>query len=114
MKPDLFRWIGQTVSVQVDRPLGSAHPDHPEFIYALNYGFLPNTISGDGEAIDAYILGITEPVLTFTGVVIAVIIRGDDCEDKLVVAPPNTAFTDAQIPAAVAFQERGFKTSLQR
>ena len=28
----------------------------------LNYGFIPNTISGDGEELDAYLLGEVVPV----------------------------------------------------
>ena len=32
--------IGEIVTVTVDRPLGSAHPDYPEMIYPLNYGYI--------------------------------------------------------------------------
>ena len=46
-------YLGQTVSVVMDRPLGSKHPKHG-FIYPVNYGYIPNTISGDGEELDAY------------------------------------------------------------
>ena len=28
----------------------------------LNYGFIPNTISGDGEELDVYLVGEFEPV----------------------------------------------------
>lgn len=114
MKPDLTCWLGRTVLVEVDRPINSTHPDHPALVYQLNYGFLPGTISGDGEAIDAYVLGITNPVETFEGVVIAVIVRADDCEDKLVVAPQDASFSDAEISAVVDFQERAFETTLVR
>lgn len=49
-------YLGKFVKVKIDRPLGSKHPKH-NFIYPLNYGFIPNTIAGDGEEIDAYIIG---------------------------------------------------------
>jgi hypothetical protein len=31
--------LGTTVSGTIDRPLGSAHPRHPEMIYPINYGY---------------------------------------------------------------------------
>ncbi len=47
--------------LKIDRPLGSKHPQYG-FIYPVNYGFIPNTISGDGEELDCYILGVSEPL----------------------------------------------------
>lgn len=41
----------------------------------------------DGEDLDAYVLGVDRPLDIFRGLVIAVIHREDDVEDKLVVAP---------------------------
>ena len=59
-------YLGKLVKVKIDRPLGSKHPKH-NFIYPLNYGFIPNTIAGDGEEIDAYIIGEFEPLETYEG-----------------------------------------------
>ena len=42
------KYINHIVKVKIDRPLGSKHPKHG-FIYPVNYGFIPNTMSGDGE-----------------------------------------------------------------
>ncbi|MGN1419691.1 MAG: hypothetical protein ACI4W6_10210 [Acutalibacteraceae bacterium] len=36
-------FLDQTVTVQIDRPLGSRHPEH-NYIYPLNYGYLANTV----------------------------------------------------------------------
>ena len=44
------------------------------------------TLAGDGEPIDAYVLGVDVPVEVVTGTVVGVIERADDVEDKLVVA----------------------------
>ena len=33
----------------------------------LNYGYIPNTISGDGDELDAYVVGVFEPVVEFEG-----------------------------------------------
>ena len=61
------QYICQTVSVQIDRPLGSRHPDHG-FEYPINYGFIPNTMTGDGEELDAYVLGVEEAIESFTDI----------------------------------------------
>lgn len=100
--------IGKQVSMMVDRPLGSAHPNHPEMIYPVNYGYVPGVMAGDGEEQDAYLLGIMEPVSSFTGTVIAIIHRVDDVEDKWVVAPVGVTFTKEEIEEQVRFQEQYF------
>ena len=100
--------IGNTVTVVVDRPLGSAHPNHPDLIYAVNYGFVPGIPAPDGEDQDAYILGVEHPVPEFPGTVVAVIHRKNDVEDKWVVSPTGITFTEAQIRSATHFQEQYF------
>ena len=101
-------YIGKTVEVKVDRVLGSKHPKHG-FIYPVNYGYIPNTVSGDGEELDCYILGVFEPVKNFNGKCIAIIHRINDDDDKLVVVPENVEYTNDVIDALVEFQERFFE-----
>ena len=48
----------------------------------------------------------------FTGRVIAVIRRHNDCEDKLVVAPEGLSFHQGQIAEAVHFQEQYFISTI--
>lgn len=107
------QYIGQKVGVQIDRPLGSKHPDHG-FEYPVNYGFIPNTLTEDGEELDAYVLGVAEAIESFTGSVIAMIHRLNDNEDKLVVAPDGQMFTDEQIRELTIFQEQYFKSVILR
>lgn len=102
------RYIGKSVNIKIDRPFGSKHPKHG-FIYPVNYGFVPNTISGDGEELDCYLLGVFEPVEEFSGKCIAVIHRTDDDDDKLVVVPDGVDYSDDAIDALTEFQERFFK-----
>lgn len=104
--------IGRRVSVTVDRPLGSAHPNHPDLIYPINYGYIESLIAPDGEEQDVYILGIDKPIEKFEGIVIAIIHRFDDIEEKWVVAPENINFSKDEISASVEFQERFFKTEI--
>lgn len=110
---DARTFIGKTVRVSIDRPLGFRHPD-AGFVYPVNYGFLPDVPAPDGEDLDAYILGVFEPLASFTGTCIAVIRRSDDVDDKLVIAPPGKDFSDEQILEMTEFQERFFRSSVIR
>ena len=101
--------LGSTVTVEIDRPLGTLHPDHG-FCYPVNYGFVPGTQAADGEPIDAYLLGRFEPVHHATGRVIAVIERRDDDDDKLVVA--DRCYAVPEIRTLVEFQERFFDSTI--
>ena len=113
VRVDARTFIGKTIDVTIDRPLGSKHPE-AGFIYPVNYGFLPNVPAPDGEDMDAYILGVFKPLETFTGRCIAVIQRSDDDDDKLVVAPVGKDYSDEQILALTEFQERFFESSVTR
>ena len=55
------------VTVKIDRPMGSFHPEHKDLFYPINYGYIEGLFAGDGEEQDAYILGIDEPVAEFSG-----------------------------------------------
>ena len=104
--------LGKTVTVTVDRPLGSYHPEHADMYYPINYGYIEGIIAPDGEEQDAYILGVDVPVEQFTGKIIAIIHRFDDVEEKWVVAPEGRSFTKGEIAEAVQFQEQYFQSEI--
>ena len=104
-------YIGKIVKVKIDRPLGSKHPKF-DMIYPVNYGYIPGTISEDGEELDAYVLGVFEPIKEFTGKCIAVIKRLNDNDDKLIVVPEDKMYTKEQISALTEFQERYFESEI--
>ena len=106
------QYIGKIVKVTMDRPLGSKHKEYG-YTYPVNYGYIAGTISGDGEELDAYVLGQNKPLETFTGKVIAIIHRTNDNDDKLVVTD-GTNFTDEQIKEQTHFQEQWFKSKIIR
>lgn len=95
-------------TARIDRPLGTAHPKHPDLIYCVNYGEIVGVPAPDGDWQDVYVLGVDEPLQEFTGERIAVIRRRDDVEDKWVLAPAGMRFTAEEIMDAVAFQEQYF------
>ncbi len=111
-RPDVQALLGQTVTVRIDRPLGSRHPRHPAIVYPVHYGYVPGVPGGDGAPLDAYVLGVPTPVAEVTGVVIAVVLRADDVEDKLVVAPPGYQASAEVIAATLAFQEQFFASQV--
>lgn len=111
------KYLGKTVNIKIDRPIGTKHPKH-NYFYPVNYGYIPNTKAPDGEEIDAYILGSFKPLEDFTGKCIAVIQRENDEDDKLIVVPEtdeyNTNYSDEEINALTQFQERFFKSKIIR
>ncbi|MFH1229519.1 MAG: inorganic diphosphatase [Candidatus Aenigmatarchaeota archaeon] len=110
---NLKEFLGKAVTIKIDRPMGSRHPKKG-FIYPINYGFIPNTKATDGDEIDAYVLGVFEPIEEFTGLCIAIVHRQDDDDDKIVLAPKGKTFSDEQIMALTEFQERFFKPVIIR
>ena len=108
-----YEYIGKKVDIKIDRPLGSKHPKH-DFIYEVNYGYVPNTISGDGEELDAYVLGVDVPLQEFEGKCIAVIHRTNDDDDKLIIVPEEKEFSDEEIRNLTNFQEKYFESEIIR
>lgn len=108
-----YQYIGKEVSVTIDRAMHSKHPTHG-YEYPINYGYIPNTTSGDGEELDCYILGVNEPIESYTGDCVAVIHRIDDDDDKLIIVPKGRTFTDEEIRNATNFQEQYFESVIIR
>lgn len=107
-------YIGKSVNVVIDRPINSFHPDWKNHQYLTNNGYVPNTVSGDGEEIDCYVLGENKPLKTYTGKCIALIHRLDDNDDKLIIVPEDTNYTNEQIKALVEYQEKYFNSVIMR
>ena len=75
--------IGRTVTVTVDRPLGSYHPEHKDMYYPINYGYVEGIMAPDGEEQDAYIF-----------------------------APEGMTFTKEEIREQIHFQEQYFDSEI--
>ena len=106
--------IGSVVTGTVDRPLGSAHPNYPDMIYPINYGYVDGVFAGDGEEQDVYILGADEPLKTYTGRVIAVYQRTNDTEEKWIVSVDGKDYSDDEILEKIEFQEKYYEGILLR
>ena len=106
-------FLNKKVEVEIDRPLGSLHPKY-KFKYEVNYGFIPNTKAPDKEEIDAYVLGVDEPLKNFRGICVAVIHRLNDNDDKLIVTPFDYKITNKEITDLTHFQEKYFEIEIIR
>ena len=106
-------YLGKTVTVTIDRPIGFHHVTKGIHLdYTINYGFLPGVTGGDGEEQDVYVLGVSEPLETFTGIIIGAVRRRDDNEDKLVAAPEGVILTAEQIRKEIYFVEKYFDSQI--
>lgn len=108
------QFLGKIVTVIVDRALGSLHPRDATKIVEQNYGYIPDVPAPDGDDLDAYILGINEPIESFTGRCIAVIHRTNDEDDKLVVVPDGVDYSDNEIRKLTDFAEKYFESVIVR
>ena len=106
--------IGKTVRGIIDRPIGSRHPQFPDMVYSINYGYIEGVIAGDGEEQDAYVLGTDKPIDTFEGKVIAVYHRFNDEEDKWIVSLDGSNYSDDEILRFIKFQEQYYEGELIR
>lgn len=107
------QFLGKEAEVTMDRPLGSKHPKHG-FVYEANYGFIEGVRAPDGGDLDAYYLGVSEPLKKAAGICIATAHRKDNDDDKLIVVPNGVQMTDEEILSAIHFQEQWFDTVLVR
>ena len=109
-----YHYLAQIVHIKIDRPLHSLHPKHG-FRYEVNYGFVPGTVSGDGEEIDAYVIGVDEPLEEFDGRCVAFIRRQEEDDDKLILIPPEMGdISDEEIIKATHFQEKPYHIDIIR
>lgn len=96
--------IGEIVSGKIDRPIGYSHPEYPEMIYPVNYGYVEGVFAEDGKEQDVYVLGSEKSLESFIGKVIAIYKRYDDIEDKWIVSVDDTCYSDEEILQAIHFQ----------
>ncbi len=114
MENSSYDIIGKMVSGIIDRPIGSSHPNYPDMIYPINYGYVENVFANDGEEQDVYVFGTNDPIKNFKGKVIAVYHRINDIEDKWIVSINGENYSDEEILEKIHFQEKYFEGYLVR
>ena len=56
--PEFWKALDSLVSnseIVIDRPKGSRHPRYTDFVYRVDYGYLKDTSSMDGDGIDVWV-----------------------------------------------------------
>ena len=106
-------YLGKTVNIKIDRPIGSMRPDRPGLAYPMNCGYIPNASGEDGKGLGVYLLGVGVPVEKYTARIIGIVHRHNDVEDKLVAAPEEWNFTQKEISEAVRFQEQYYESEIE-
>lgn len=113
-KAQVKSYLGKVVTIGIDRPVGYVHKKESYTLtYPINYGFIPGVLGGDGEELDVYLLGVSEPVTDYECRIIAIVHRHNDIEDKLVGAPVGAKFTKSEIEQAISFQEKYYNTEVE-
>ncbi len=105
------QYLGKKVKLVIDQAFGTSYKGT---VYTENYGYIPGTTAPDGEGLDAYFVGPKEPLQEAEGVVIAIIHRLEDDDDKLIVVPEGVSMTDEEIEKAINFREKFFKHEIER
>lgn len=86
MNPEFWAALEQLVSdteIIIDRPKGSVHPKYPDFIYKVDYGYLKNTSSMDGQGIDVWLS--TEGKKRIDAIICTVDLMKRDSEIKILI-----------------------------
>lgn len=107
-------FLNKKITAKIDRPKNSVHPKYKEMIYPINYGYIENTVSGDGEEIDVYVLGEDNPQEYIDCEVVAIVKRKNDNEDKLIAVASscNKTFSKKEMMQEVYFQEKYFDSEI--
>lgn len=105
-QPSIYSILGQTVTVTINRPIGSILMLQPLLTYLVNYGYVASLLLADASPVEAYVIGVDRPLKSFEGKVVALIKRYNLNDYKLVVGPINTRFTKNAIRKLTHFQEQ--------
>ena len=98
---------GQPVKYEMDKASGAMFVDrflHTSMVYPSNYGFIPHTLSADGDPCDALVIGPT-PVIA--GAVIrsrpigALIMEDESGKDEKILAVPVRSASPVLFQSAV-------------
>ena len=113
-KSQVRGYLGRVVRIEIDRPIGYVHHKKTYSLqYPINYGYIPNVLGGDGEELDVYLMGVTEPVAEYEGRIIGIVHRENDVEDKLIMAPVGIVYSAEEIADAIRFQEQYYRTYVE-
>ena len=83
---DFWKAIDTLVSsgeIIIDRPKGSVHPRFPHIKYEIDYGYIQNTASMDGDGIDVWRGSL--PSVSVDAIICTIDLTKKDSEVKLLI-----------------------------
>jgi inorganic pyrophosphatase len=86
MNKDFWEAIDTLVSsgkIVIDRPKGSLHPRFPNVKYEVDYGYIENTVSMDGDGIDVWLGTLADKKVN--AIICTVDLMKKDSEIKLLI-----------------------------
>jgi inorganic pyrophosphatase len=89
----------------IDRPKGTRHPQYPEVVFPVDYGYLKNTVAADGNEIDVW--SGTAAHRKLTAIAATVDILKKDTEIKLIVG-----CTEAEITKIENFHNNQYMSAI--
>lgn len=101
------KYLGKEVEIKIDKPIGSIHPGFKKIKHTSNYGYIEGVKAPYGDYLDAYLLKVGEPVNEYKGVVVAIVHRLSDDDDKLVVIPEGETITNEEMESRLIFRKNG-------
>ena len=75
--------LASSGKIVIERPKGSSHPRFPSIKYEVDYGYIENTSSADGEGIDVWVGSLDDK--NVSAVICTVDLMKKDSEIKLLV-----------------------------
>ncbi len=103
-----WRYIDEVVAshtIVIDRPKGSSHPDYPDIIYPVDYGYLEGTLAMDGGGIDVWVG--SSGLAQVDGVICTANVAKLDVEIKVLLS-----CTDDEMEAILALMNSGSQAGL--
>lgn len=86
LNSDFWRALDKLIDeseIVIDRPKDSYHPKYHDMVYPLDYGYLKNTSSMDGQGIDVWRGSL--PDMKLNGIMVIVDLWKRDSEIKLLI-----------------------------
>lgn len=101
------QYLGKKVTVTIDHPMGSLHPTIADETYPCNYGYVY-----DGDIQEAWVVGVEEPLDTFTGIVIGIIYHLETDTSRWIVGKPEMLIQPQKIIDLIGFDEQHYQTRI--
>lgn len=104
--------LGKTVTVTVERPYGSLDL-RSEGELSVNCGYIEEEVTMDDTYVkDAYIVGVHEPLESFTGVVIALLYHEEDDVIRAVVGRQGEVINHEQVIQEIGMVEQYYDSRI--